>query len=89
VVLEDFFWMGISGLSWSFISGYSFFFVLGTDVTFLTHSTTSCPQPTTLLSTKGEAAVAACHQHDLGVEDEGHLKDCVVIFVFIEVLCTV
>jgi hypothetical protein len=39
--------------------------------------------------TQGEAAAAACRRHGLEVEDEGHLKDFVAIFVFVEVLCTV
>jgi hypothetical protein len=39
--------MGIFGSSRSFIGSSSFFFVFGTDVVFLTHSTTSRPQPTT------------------------------------------
>jgi hypothetical protein len=38
---------------------------------------------------QGGAAAAARRRHGLKVEDEGHLKDFVVIFVFIEVLCTV
>jgi hypothetical protein len=39
--------------------------------------------------TQGEAATAACCRHDLDVEDEGLLKDLVVIFVFLELLCTI
>jgi hypothetical protein len=39
--------------------------------------------------TQGGAAVAAHHRHGLEVEDEGLLKDIVVIFVFLEVHCTV
>jgi hypothetical protein len=35
------------------------------------------------------AAAAARHGHGLEVEDEGHLKDFDVIFVFAEVFCTV
>jgi hypothetical protein len=33
----------------------------------------------------GGAAAAARHRHDLEVEDEGHLKDFVIFFVFVEV----
>jgi hypothetical protein len=36
----------------------------------------------------GATAVALC-PHGLEVEDEGHLKDFIVIFVFVEVLCIV
>jgi hypothetical protein len=39
--------------------------------------------------TKGGAAAAARRRHGLEVEDEGLLKDFVVIFVFLRVLCTV
>jgi hypothetical protein len=39
--------------------------------------------------TQGGAAAVARRRHDLEVEDEGLLKDLVVIFVFLEVLCTV
>jgi hypothetical protein len=34
-------------------------------------------------------AAAARRRHGLEVEDEGLLKDLIVIFVFFEVLCTV
>jgi hypothetical protein len=37
----------------------------------------------------GAAAASARHQHGLKVEDEGHLKDFDVIFVFVEVFCTI
>jgi hypothetical protein len=39
--------------------------------------------------TQGEAAAAACCRHGLDVEDEGLLKDLVVIFIFLELLCTI
>jgi hypothetical protein len=39
--------------------------------------------------TQGGVAAAARRRHGLDVEDEGLLKDLVVIFVFLEVLCTV
>jgi hypothetical protein len=39
--------------------------------------------------TQGGAAAAARRRHGLEVEDEGLLKDFVVIFVFLGVLCTV
>jgi hypothetical protein len=39
--------------------------------------------------TQGGAAAAARRRHGLEVEDEGLLKDLVVIFVFLEMLCTV
>jgi hypothetical protein len=39
--------------------------------------------------TQGGAAAAARRRHGLEVEDEGLLKDLVVIFVFLKVLCTV
>jgi hypothetical protein len=39
--------------------------------------------------TQGRAAAAARRRHGLEVEDEGLLKDLVVIFIFLEVLCTV
>jgi hypothetical protein len=35
------------------------------------------------------AAAATRHRHGLEVEDEGHLKDFDVIFVFVEVFCTI
>jgi hypothetical protein len=35
------------------------------------------------------AVVAVRRRHGLKVEDEGLLKDLVVIFIFLEVLCTV
>ena len=37
----------------------------------------------------GGAAAAARRRHGLEVEDEGHLKDLVAIFVFFELFCTV
>jgi hypothetical protein len=37
----------------------------------------------------GGAAAAARHCHGLEVEDEGHFKNFDVIFVFVEVFCTV
>jgi hypothetical protein len=40
-------------------------------------------------STQGGAAEAARRQHGLEVEDEGLLKDLIVIFTFLGVLCTV
>jgi hypothetical protein len=39
--------------------------------------------------TQGGAAAVARRRHGPKVEDEGLLKDFVVIFVFLEVLCTV
>ena len=39
--------------------------------------------------TQGGAAAAARRRHGLEIEDEGLLKDFVVIFVFLEVFCTV
>jgi hypothetical protein len=39
--------------------------------------------------TQGVAAAAARSRHGLEVEDAGLLKDLIVIFVFLEVLCTV
>jgi hypothetical protein len=39
--------------------------------------------------TQGGATAAARRRHGLEVEDEGLLKDLVVIFVFLEVLCTI
>jgi hypothetical protein len=47
-------------------------------------STTNNVRPT-----QGGAAAAARHRHSLEVEDEGLLKDLIVIFIFLEVLCTV
>ena len=38
---------------------------------------------------QGGAAAAARRRHGLEVEDEGHLKYLVVIFVFVEMFCTV
>jgi hypothetical protein len=35
------------------------------------------------------AAAAARRRHGLEVEDKGHLRDFVIIFIFIEMLCTV
>ena len=37
----------------------------------------------------GGAAAAARRRHGLEVKDEGHLNDLVVIFVFVELFCTV
>jgi hypothetical protein len=39
--------------------------------------------------TQGGATAAACRRHGLEVEDEGLLKDLIVIFIFLGVLCTV
>jgi hypothetical protein len=39
--------------------------------------------------TQGGAAAAAHRRHGLEVEDEGLLKDLVVIFIFLGLLCTV
>jgi hypothetical protein len=39
--------------------------------------------------TQGGAAAVARRRHGLEVEDEGILKNLVIIFVFLEVLCTV
>jgi hypothetical protein len=39
--------------------------------------------------TQGGAAAAARRRHGLEVEDEGLLKDLIVIFVFLEIFCTV
>jgi hypothetical protein len=41
------------------------------------------------LGEKGGAAAVARHRHGLKVEDEGFLKDLVVILVFLGVLYTV
>jgi hypothetical protein len=38
---------------------------------------------------QGVEAAVAHRQHGLDVEDEGHLKNFVVIFVFVEMFCTV
>jgi hypothetical protein len=78
------------GSSRSFISGSSFFFVFGADVAFRAHSATFRPQLTTL----GQLWEEQRRRHDvdiysLGIEDEGHLKDFDVIFVFIDVFCIV
>jgi hypothetical protein len=76
----------LNGSSRSFIGSFSFFFVSGTDVVFLTRSAISRPQPTT--SGRLRAATAH-HRHGLEVKDEGLLKDLVVIFIFLRILCTV
>jgi hypothetical protein len=47
-------------------------------------STTNNVRPT-----QGGEAVAACRRHGLEVKDEGLLKDLVVIFIFLEMICTV
>jgi hypothetical protein len=39
--------------------------------------------------TQGGAAAMARRRHGLKVEDEGILKDLIVIFVFLKVFCTV
>jgi hypothetical protein len=39
--------------------------------------------------TQGGAAAAARRRHGLEVEEEGLLKDLVVLFVFLRVLCTI
>ena len=46
------------------------------------------PSATNNVGALGGAAAAAHRRHGLEVEDEGHLKDLVVIFVFVEVFCT-
>jgi hypothetical protein len=58
-------------------------------VAFLTRSATFHPQPTTSRTTQGGAAAMAHRRHGLYVEDEGLLKNIVVIFIFLEVLYTV
>jgi hypothetical protein len=45
--------------------------------------------PSNVKPAHGGATAAALRPHGLEVEDEGHLKDFVVIFVFVEVLCIV
>jgi hypothetical protein len=47
------------------------------DVIFLTGLATSHPQPTTSV------------QHGEEVEDKGHIKNFVVIFIFVKVFCIV
>ncbi|XP_071683790.1 uncharacterized protein [Lolium perenne] len=42
-----------------------------------------------VMPTQGGAAAAVRHRHGLEVEDEGLLKDLIVIFVFLGMLCTV
>jgi hypothetical protein len=37
----------------------------------------------------GGAVVLMCRRHGLEVEDEGHLKDFDVIFIFVEMFCTI
>jgi hypothetical protein len=56
----------------------------GTDVAFWARSTTSHPQLTTTGQLGGSAA-ATRRRHGLEVEDEGHLKKFIVIFVFVKV----
>jgi hypothetical protein len=80
--------VGIFESSRSFIGSFSFFFVSGTDVVFLTCSATFRPQPN-VRPTQGGAAAAARRRHGLEVEDEGLLKDLVVISIFLGMLCTV
>jgi hypothetical protein len=78
--------------SWSFIDGYSFFLISGTYVIFLTRSATSRDFPSAsnnVKPTQGGAAVAARRRHVLEIEDDGHLKDLVVIYLFVKVFCTV
>jgi hypothetical protein len=41
------------------------------------------------MPTHGGAAAVACRRHGLEIEDEGLLKNLVVIFIFLGVLCTV
>jgi hypothetical protein len=43
----------------------------------------------TVRPTQGGAAAAARRRHGLEVEDEGLLKDLIVIFIFLRVLCNV
>jgi hypothetical protein len=38
---------------------------------------------------QGEALAATRHRHSLEVEDKGHLKDFVVISIFVGVFCIV
>jgi hypothetical protein len=39
--------------------------------------------------TQGGVAAVACRRHGLKVEDEGLLKDLIIIFIFVGVFCTV
>jgi hypothetical protein len=78
--------MGIFGSSRSFIGSSSFFFVFGTDVVFLTRSATFPSATNNVRPTREGAAAAARRRHGLEFEDEGLLKDLVVIFIFFEVL---
>jgi hypothetical protein len=79
--------MGIFGLSRSFIGSSSFFFRDGCG---LLDPFSDFPSATNnVRPTQGGAAAAARRRHGLEVEDEGLLKDLVVIFVFLEMLCTV
>jgi hypothetical protein len=75
--------VGIFGSSRSFIGSSSFFFVSETDVIFLTRRRlTVCNQQRQ--ADLGGAAAAAHRRHGLEVEDEGFLKDLIVIFVFLK-----
>jgi hypothetical protein len=78
----------IFGSSWSFIVGYFFFFVSGTDVIFWTHSVISHPQPLTSGRPREEWQLRRC-RHQPEVEDEGHLKNFIVVFIFVKALCNV
>jgi hypothetical protein len=55
---------------------------------FLTCSATSSSATNNVRPTQGGAAAVAHRRHGLEVEDEGLLKDLVVIFVFLEIFCT-
>jgi hypothetical protein len=86
-LLRTSFSWGISRSPWCFIDGYSSS-VSRKDVVFLTCSTTFRSQPTTP-GTHGEVASVARRRYGMEVEDEGYLKNLVVIFAFIGMLGTI
>jgi hypothetical protein len=89
VVFEDFVWL------WNFQIvkelHRQFFLLLGLrDECGLFDPFGDFPSATNnIRPTQGGAAAVARHRHGLEVEDEELLKDLIVIFIFLRVLCTV
>jgi hypothetical protein len=73
---------GIFGSSRSFIGGSSFFFIFGTDCGLLGLFGDFSSASNNVRPALGGAAAAVHRRHGLEVEDEGHLKDFNVIFIF-------
>jgi hypothetical protein len=80
--------VGIFGSSRNFVGSSFFLFVFGTDVVLLTRSANS-HRNQQRQADSGRSVAAARRRHGLEIKDKGLLKDLVIIFVFLEVLCIV